>query len=78
VIHLPRQVLFEKDGKPVVYIRDGKNFTPRPVQVHSITETRVVLRDFPSDVDVALINPETATAGGPGSTSATALPGAAR
>ena len=45
---------------------------------HSITETRVVLRDFPSDVDVALINPETATVGSPGSTSATALPGAAR
>jgi len=78
VIHLPRQVLFEKDGKPVVYVREGKDFTPRPVQVASMTETRVVLRDFPTDVDVALINPETATAGGPGTASASALPGSSR
>ena len=78
VIHLPRQVLFEKDGKPVVYVREGKDFSPRPVQVASMTETRVVLRDFPTDVDVALINPETATAGGRGTASASGLPGSSR
>jgi hypothetical protein len=78
VIHLPRQVLFEKDGKPVVYVRDGSSFKAVPVQVANITETRVVLRDFPGDADVALINPETASAGGPGSASAATMPGAAR
>ena len=30
VQHLPRQVLFEKEGKPVVYVRDGDGFTPTP------------------------------------------------
>src|SRR4030095_8098865 len=70
VIQLPRQVLFEKDGKPVVYVRDGTSFKAVPVQVASMTETRVVLRDFPAEADVALINPETASAGGPGSASA--------
>jgi len=78
VIHLPRQVLFERDGKPVVYVREGKSFTARPVQVASLTETRVVLRDFPNDVDVALLNPEAATSSGAGGASTTALPGRAR
>jgi biotin carboxyl carrier protein len=78
VIHLPRQVLFEKDGTPVVYVREGKSFTPRPVQVASMTETRVVLRDFPTEVDVALINPEKTPAGGVGAASASSMPGAAR
>ena len=62
VTHLPRQVLFEKEGKPVVYVRDGAQFTPMAVQVLRVTENRVVLKDFPSDKDVALVNPET---GGP-------------
>ena len=30
VTHLPRQVLFEKEGKPVVYVRDGAGFKARP------------------------------------------------
>jgi hypothetical protein len=79
VTHLPRQVLFEKEGKSVVYVREGRGFKAVPVKVASITETRVVLRDFPADADVALINPETAATGGgrpPGAPSA--LPGAAR
>ena len=29
VIHLPRQVLFEKDGKPVVYVREGNELQSR-------------------------------------------------
>jgi HlyD family secretion protein len=79
VTHLPRQVLFEKEGKSVVYVREGRAFKAVPVKVASITETRVVLRDFPADADVALVNPETAASGGgraPGTSSA--LPGAAR
>jgi HlyD family secretion protein len=78
VIHLPRQVLFEKDGKPVVYVREGTRFKAVPVQVASMTETRVVLRDFATDVDVALVNPDAALSGGPGSTMGAAMPGARR
>jgi HlyD family secretion protein len=78
VIHLPRQVLFEKDGRPVVYIRDGTSFRAVPAQVANITETRVVLRDFPTDVDVALVNPDIAFSGGPGGGATAAMPGARR
>jgi hypothetical protein len=72
VTHLPRQVLFEKEGKPVVYVRDGLQFTPLPVQVLRVTENRVVLKDFPVDKDVALVNPET---GGTGAKQAAAPQG---
>jgi multidrug efflux pump subunit AcrA (membrane-fusion protein) len=59
VTHLPRQVLFEKEGKPIVYVEDGAAFRPMPVQIVRVTENRVVLKDFPVDVDVALVNPDT-------------------
>ena len=59
VTHLPRQVLFEKEGKPIVYVRDGAGFKPMPVQIVRVTENRVVLKDFPVDADVALVNPDT-------------------
>jgi HlyD family secretion protein len=63
VTHLPRQVLFEKEGKPVVYVREGKQFKAVPVKVLRVTENRVVLQDFSADLDVALINPETGASG---------------
>jgi HlyD family secretion protein len=59
VTHLPRQVLFEKEGKPIVYVRDGAAFKPVTVQVVRVTENRVVLKDFPTDAEVALVNPDT-------------------
>ena len=31
--YLPRQALFEQDGKPVVFVRQGRSFEPREVQV---------------------------------------------
>ena len=36
VTHLPRQVLFEKEGKPVVYVREGTQF--KPVQVKIVAQ----------------------------------------
>jgi biotin carboxyl carrier protein len=78
VTHLPRQVLFEKEGKPVVYVRDGTQFTPVPVQVLRVTENRVVLKDFPTDKDVALVNPETGGTGAKQGPSPTGPVGTAR
>ena len=31
--YLPRQALFEQDGKPVVFVRQGRSFEPREVKV---------------------------------------------
>ena len=76
VTHLPRQVLFEKEGKPVVYVRDGAQFKAVPVKVARVTENRIVLEDFDAGQDVALINPETGAAGGRPAGAAGPVPGA--
>jgi HlyD family secretion protein len=76
VTHLPRQVLFEKDGKPIVYVRNGSAFKPVEVQIVRITENRVVLKNFPADADVALVNPETVAARAGRSAAASGIPGA--
>lgn len=78
VTHLPRQVLFEKEGKPVVYVRDGAGFKAVEVKVARITENRVVLEGFPADVEVALVNPDTLDRRAAGPNSSGAMPGGGR
>ena len=77
VTHLPRQVLFEKEGKSVVYVRDGAGFTAVPVKVSRITESRIIVEDFDDSREVALVNPET-TPGGQGTPTTGPIPGATR
>jgi HlyD family secretion protein len=77
VTHLPRQVLFQKDGKPIVYVREGAGFKAVEVKVARLTENRVVLQDFPGDAEVALVNPESERGTGPGG-AASAMPGSAQ
>jgi multidrug efflux pump subunit AcrA (membrane-fusion protein) len=60
---VPRQALFEKNGKPVVYVRAGELFTPREVKVTHRTESRVALDGIAEGTEVALVNPDKA---GPG------------
>jgi multidrug efflux pump subunit AcrA (membrane-fusion protein) len=55
--YLPRQALFEQDGKPVVFVRRGRSFEPREVKVSHRTESHVVVPDLPVGTEVALRNP---------------------
>jgi HlyD family secretion protein len=55
--HLPRQALFEQDGKPVVFVRQGRSFEPREVKVSHRTETHIVVTNLPVGTEVALRNP---------------------
>jgi multidrug efflux pump subunit AcrA (membrane-fusion protein) len=70
VHYLPRQALFEQDGKPVVFVRRGRSFEPRPVKISDRTETHIVVADLPVGTEVALRNPlaertKTGASGGP-------------
>lgn len=66
-LYLPRQALFEQDGKPIVFVRRGRSFEPREVRVSHRTESHVVLTDLPAGTEVALRNPlADETKGGPG------------
>jgi multidrug resistance efflux pump len=57
VRYLPRQALFEQDGKPVVFVRRGRSFEPKQVKVSDRTETHIVLADLAVGTEVALRNP---------------------
>lgn len=56
-LHLPRQALFEKNGKPIVYARQGDRFEPREVNITHRTESRVVIEGLPEGTIVALVDP---------------------
>jgi len=60
---LPRQAIFQKNGKPVVYARTGTGFTPREVKVTHRTESRVAVEGVTEGTEVALVNPESSTTG---------------
>lgn len=58
VLHIPRQAVFERNGKPVVFFRVGDRFEARPVKIQYRTEARVALEGVDEGAEVALINPD--------------------
>jgi len=58
VLLLPRQALFEKDGKPVAYIKTGSTFEAKEVKIARRTESRVAIEGLKEGTEVALVNPE--------------------
>ncbi len=73
-LFLPRQALFEKDGKPVAYVRSGSEFEAREVTIKHRTESQVAVEGLKEGDLVALVNPEAKSKGGK-SLSAPASPG---
>jgi hypothetical protein len=63
VLLLPRQAVFEIDGKTVVYERTAAGFEPRAIKVVQRTESRVAIEGVPQGTDVALVNPDTTPSG---------------
>ncbi len=70
---VPPQALFDKDGKPFVYVEQGSAFVSRPVKVTRRTESQVAIEGVGEGAVVALLNPEQ-EAGKPGSSGATNQP----
>lgn len=44
-LHVPAQAIFEKDGKPVVYVQTGRRFEERPVKLVKRSESIMVLAE---------------------------------
>jgi HlyD family secretion protein len=57
-LSLPRQALFQKEGKPVVYVRLGENWEAREIQIKYLTESRAVIEGIAEGTEVALVNPD--------------------
>jgi multidrug resistance efflux pump len=60
VLTIPRQALFLKNGKSVVYVRVGDRFEPRAVKVANGSESRVALEGVAEGTEIALVNPDAA------------------
>jgi HlyD family secretion protein len=72
-IHVPRQAVFDKNGKNFVFVKTGEHFEQRDVKVEQRTESRVVISGVPEGTEIALVDP-TARASAAGAPSAPTLP----
>lgn len=72
---LPRQAVFEKDGKPVVYVRKGDSFEPLVIKVLHRSESRVAIDGVNEGLEVALADPSKGDSKRPGKSSAPAIGG---
>jgi HlyD family secretion protein len=57
VLYIPRRALFLKDGKRVVYVRNGNNFDAHEVKVEAENESRAAIQGLGAGIEVALIDP---------------------
>jgi len=58
-LFLPRQVLFDKDGTPVLYVKSGSHFEPREVKISHRTESQITVEGLREGDEVALVSPDT-------------------
>lgn len=57
VFYLPRQALFMKDGKRVVYLKHGGTYQQREVHVPAESESRAAVEGLEAGARVALLDP---------------------
>ncbi len=76
VLLIPRQALFDENGKSVVYVRDGDGFKSQPVKVTRATESQVAIEGAREGAEVALVNPKNTIAGRASASRSPMLPGA--
>jgi len=57
VLYVPRQALFLKENKRVVYVKKGGNFDPREVKILAENESRAAIDGIGAGTEVALVDP---------------------
>jgi HlyD family secretion protein len=57
VLYVPRQAVFARDGKHIVYVRKGSDFEAQEVQVEAETEGRALVDGVNAGTIIALVNP---------------------
>lgn len=58
VLSIPRQALFQKEGKPAVYRKKGNGWEAQNVLVKYLTESRAIIDGLEEGSEVALVNPD--------------------
>jgi multidrug efflux pump subunit AcrA (membrane-fusion protein) len=72
---VPRQAVFQKNGKTYVFVKNGDRFDQREIKIVQRTESRAALEGLPEGTEVALVDP-TLTRSSSSSASASPLAGA--
>ena len=72
-LQVPRQAVFEKNGKNHVFVRVGDRFEPREVTIANHTESRIGIEGLDEGAEVALVDP-TLAAIGPKASAASPMP----
>jgi hypothetical protein len=57
---VPRQAVFEKNGKNHVFVRLGDRFEQREVKVVQRTESRIAVDGLSEGLEIALVDPHAA------------------
>jgi HlyD family secretion protein len=57
-LSIPRQAVFQKNSKPVVYVRRGEEWESREIRIKYLTESRAVLDGLDENTEVAMVNPD--------------------
>jgi RND family efflux transporter MFP subunit len=65
VIAIPAQALFERDGKPYVYVKGQQGYTPKDVKLVRRSESQIVVEGLNEGQLVALANPDQSKQGKP-------------
>ncbi len=60
VLTVPRQAVFQQNGKSVVYVPVGDRFEPRVVKVVAQSESRTAIEGIEEGAEVTLVNPAAA------------------
>jgi HlyD family secretion protein len=77
VLYIPRQALFLKESKRVLYTRSGAGFESREVKIKAQNESRAAIEGIDAGAEVALIDPTAPRKTGGGSGAAPSLGGGA-
>lgn len=73
---VPRQALFMKDGKRVVFVKAGSSYQQREVQIKGESETRAIIEGLADGTEVALLDPTVPRKTGPAGTGPSGTMGA--
>ncbi|HEX4566268.1 MAG TPA: HlyD family efflux transporter periplasmic adaptor subunit [Vicinamibacterales bacterium] len=59
-VHVPRQAVFEKNGRNFAYLRNGDRFEQRDIKVENATESRAIVSGLNEGDVIALVDPDLA------------------
>jgi HlyD family secretion protein len=57
VVYVPRQALFLKEDKRVLFVRNGSSFEPHQVKIQAENESRAAVDGIAAGTEIALIDP---------------------